>query len=120
MVAPRTEDDPRAVARVAPGKVLLVRLLNASYSILRTRLGIDAEVVAIDNVALGSPQAPGSRPFRIPAGETFELTSAQRYVMLVRPTSPGTVPVQMEFLDWSRRRIQAGGRGVARTEIRVG
>lgn len=117
---PRTLTDPGIVRTVRAGQTLLIRLLNASYSILRTRIGIDVEVFGVDGCELGSPSEPGSRPFVIKAGEPFELSSAQRYGMIVRPQTPGvTIPVEMEFLDWSRRRLQNGGKGIASTVIKV-
>lgn len=116
---PRTQTSAKVVPTLRAGQTLLIRLLNASYSILRTRIGVDVEVVGVDGSELGSPYAPGSRPFTIRANEPFELTSAQRYALIVRPTATGEIPVLMEFLDWSRRRIQAGGKGIVRTAIRV-
>lgn len=115
----RTMTDPRVAVSARVGQRVLIRLLNASYSILRVRFGIDIMVHSVDGVGLGSAVEPWSRPFLIPAGEAFELTSAQRYGIIVTPVAPGVIPVDMEFLHWIRRDVQAAGRGVARTVIKV-
>ena len=117
--APNTVSDPRAVVRARTGDRILIRLLNASYSILRTQLGIDATVVSVDGRALGRPGSPWSRPFTIPAGQRFELTSAQRYDLLIEPTQAATYNARFEFLHWISRQVHDNGRGVANTRIIV-
>jgi hypothetical protein len=98
---------------------VLVRLLNASYGMLRTTLGLDALVVGVDGRALGRPGSPWSRPFTIPANTPFELSTAQRYDMIVSSANAGTFPVKFEFLNWITRAIQDNGRGIANTRIVV-
>lgn len=117
--APNTMTDPRVMVRGFRNQPILVRLLNASYSVLRTTLGIDAQVVGIDGHQLGGPDRPWNRPFMIRANQPFELTTAQRYDLIINPTAAGTYPVRMEFLDWVKRRIQNNGAGVAQTQIVV-
>lgn len=115
-----TMNDPRVVVRAHPGQRILVRLLNASYGLLRTTLGVDALVVGVDGRALGRPGAPWSRPFLLPANRPFELTSAQRYDLLITPPAAGIYNARFEFLHWITRSIQDNGRGVANTRIIVG
>lgn len=117
--APNTLTDPRVVVRAQRGQRILVRLLNASYSTLRTRLGVDALVVGVDGRGLGRPGSPWSRPFTIPANQPFELTSAQRYDLIITPPAAGTYNARFEFLHWITRAIQDNGRGVAATRIIV-
>ncbi len=117
--APNTLSDPRVVVRARRGERILVRLLNASYGILRTTLGVDATVVAIDGHGLGRADAPWSQPFVIPARQPFELTSAQRYDLMITPPSTGTYSARFEFLNWITRAIQNGGSGIAETKIIV-
>lgn len=117
--APNTLTDSRVVVRARAGQRILVRLLNASYSILRTTLGVDAMVVGVDGRGLGRPGAPWSRPFTIPANQPFELTSAQRYDLILTPPGPGTYSARFDFLHWITRAIQDQGRGVAATRIFV-
>ncbi len=117
--APNTNTDPRAVVRARGGERILIRLLNGSYSVLRTTLGVDAMVVGVDGRGLGRTGAPWSRPFAIPAGQPFELTTAQRYDLLITPPHAGEYPVRFEFLNWITRAVQDRGRGVALTRIIV-
>jgi FtsP/CotA-like multicopper oxidase with cupredoxin domain len=113
----RTMTDSRAVATVAAGKTLLIRLLNASYSVLRVTLGVDAEVHAVDGSRLG--ERPWNRPFAIPANQPFELTTAQRWGLLIKPTQRGEISARMEFRHWITGRLQDNGRGVLNTRIIV-
>ena len=115
-----TRTDPRVAVTARVGQKILVRMLNASYSIIRTTIeGLDAQVIAVDGHPLGTPDRPWSRPFTIPAGTPFELTSAQRFDLLIEADVLGTHLVRMEFLDWIEREIQDDGNGVAETTITV-
>jgi hypothetical protein len=97
-------ENPLFGALVAPtvgvGQTLLIRVLNADYIIHQITLGIDVEVIAMDGRALGAtPETQYSRPFRIPAGTSFRLTSAMRWDLIIRPTVAGTIPATVEFLN---------------------
>lgn len=114
---PQTRTDPRIVANIAPGHTMVARVLNAGYTIQRHTFGLDVEVIEIDGRTLGKPpRAQYSRPFTIPAGTPFELTSAQRWALLIRPTQPGTFPVRTEFQHWITRDVL----GITETFINVG
>ena len=111
-----TITDPRALARASVGDTVLVRLLNACYAVQEYRIGADALVIAEDGRALGVPPfGQYSEPFSIPAGQPFQLTSAMRYDILVRPTKPGPITFQVDYLDW----IAGTVRGRATTAILV-
>lgn len=56
---------------------------------------MDAELTAVDGHFMGGD--PWEHRVVIPAGQWFELTSAQRYGLLLRPTRTGTFGVRMEF-----------------------
>lgn len=112
-----TLTDRRAVISARVGDSILIRLLNASYSIIRTTLGIDATVYGVDGHFIGSE--PWEHPFVIPANQPFELTSAQRYGLIIRATERGAFPARIEFLNWVNRRVQDNGRGVIDTKIVV-
>lgn len=108
--------DPRAMGTTQVGKTVLVRLLNASYSVQEYRIGADVLVIAQDGRAYGvPPYGIYSQPFWNPAGRPFRLTSAMRHDMIIRPTSTGVIPMQVDYWDW------AGGGllGRARTQIVV-
>jgi FtsP/CotA-like multicopper oxidase with cupredoxin domain len=113
----RTLTDPKIVATAKLGETILIRLLNASYSVLRTTFEVDVAVVACDGHRLGKEAWNSVR--LVPKGTPIELTTAGRYDILVTPAQRGTYPVTLEFLHWVTRRIQDNGRGVARTKIVV-
>jgi hypothetical protein len=97
--------------------VILIRLLNASYSILRVTFGCDVYVVGCDGHRLGKDS--WCSPRLIPKGASIELTTAGRFDILATPPTRGTYPVTIEFLHWITRRVQDDGRGVAKTKIVV-
>ena len=120
----KTMSDPRTVVNVKVGETALIRLLNASYSILRIKIDIETELIGVDghslrNNAMPAPNEPWERRVKIPAGTWFELTTAQRYALLVRPTQSGTFNARIEFRDWITRKIQNNGQGVINTKIYV-
>lgn len=113
----RTMTHPETVVSARVGDSILIRLLNASYSVLRVTLGIDAVVHAVDCQTLGDD--PWSRPFAVAANQPFELTSAQRWGLIIKPTQTGEFSARMEFLHWITRQVQHDGRGVINTKIVV-
>jgi multisubunit Na+/H+ antiporter MnhC subunit len=53
-----------------------------------------------DTTAIGMPPAQAySRPFALPAGTPFQLTSAMRWDLIVKPTTPGTFLATIDFLN---------------------
>lgn len=62
-----------------------------------------------------SPHSPYSRPFLIPSGAPFELTTARRWGLIIRPTAAGGYPVKVEYRHW----ITGDVLGVAETFIHV-
>lgn len=108
----------RVNARV--GQRILIRMLNASYSLVTMRIqGLDATIYGIDGRHLGSPDCPWSKPILLPSGTPHETISAQRRDMIVIPSARGQYRVTFEFRDWVSGQIQDGGRGVAHTLINV-
>lgn len=108
--------DPRAAVAARVGQTVLIRLLNASYAVTECRIGAPVEVIAQDGRPLGVPPFGAySAPFTIPAGTPFQLTTAMRYDLLVKPTATGTIPFQADYLDWRGY----GSRGRLRTTITV-
>ncbi len=116
VIRPNTRTDPDTgppATLVAPtvrvGQTLLVRLLNAGYTIQEYRIGrpgdaLDATVIATDGRPFGIPGTENqySSPFVIPAGTRFRLTTARRIDMLFRPTVPGIFPVVIKHIDWTK------------------
>lgn len=112
-----TMTDPKVMATVRLGQRLLVRIINAGYSVLRINMGHNAQLVGVDGRLLG--RHPWNRVDPIAADTSMILTTAGRFDFLFTPTRRGTFPVQMEFLDWIKGTVQDGGRGVVNTQIRV-
>jgi len=122
---PRRKNDPTAVTAadspavaptVAAGQTLLIRIINADYLVQQYTLGVDVDVIGMDGRALGVPPfMQYSRPFRIPAGTPFQLTSAMRWDLLVRPTVVGPVAATVEFFE----QITGNRLYTARTTINV-
>jgi FtsP/CotA-like multicopper oxidase with cupredoxin domain len=108
--------DRRAAVSAAPGQTILLRVLNASYTIARITVGAPATVIAQDGRPLGvPPYGRYSAPRQLPANTPILLNTAQRHDVLVRPAGRGTIPCQVDYLDWRGY----GLRGRARTTITV-
>lgn len=116
IIRPDTPTDPETgppASLVAPtvrvGQTLLVRLLNAGYTIQEYQIGrpgdaLDATVIATDGRPFGIPGTENqyASPFVIPGGTLFRLTSARRLDLLFRPTAPGEFPVTIKHIDWTK------------------
>ena len=116
---PSDPDHPGVAATVHVGQTLLVRLLSAAYSLNRfTISGLDAEIIAVDGRVLGqTPYTQYSQPRTISAGVVFDLVAAQRFDLLIKPTTNdiGTHKVVVEF----RHHINQQTMGIAETFIHV-
>ena len=90
---PHSLTDPRAAVTAEVGQTILARITNGGYFPQRITFGgLEAEVIGSD-----------SRPF--PDGRSFKtksllVGSAERYMLLLRPTSPGTYVVRLEHVHW--------------------
>jgi FtsP/CotA-like multicopper oxidase with cupredoxin domain len=117
---PRTMTDDRVRIKAKLGQTILIRHLNASYSILRTRIeGLDATIYGMDGRPLQDADCPWASPLLIPAGTSFDSVSAQRHDMIIKATKVGSYPVTVEFRDWITGDIHDNGRGVCQTVIDV-
>ena len=93
-------------------------MLNASYSTLRVTLGCDAMWAGCDGHGMGL--RPWCDPVKIPAGTPIELSTAQRYDLILAPDRQrGTYPAKMEFLHWITGKVQNNGAGVVQTKVVV-
>ncbi len=97
----------------SPGNKILIRLLNASYSVLQVLFeGLEVTVISVDGHALNKPW---NSWMRIPPGQAFHLPTAQRYDILIDTTSPanagksGTHKVNFEFQHWVTRQAHNAG-----------
>ena len=102
--------DPRVAITAQGGQNVLIRLLNAGYTIQEYTLGIDATVIAQDGHPLGVPPVDQySFPFVIPANTPFRLTTAMRWDLVVNTPLPATVPrtfpFQVKYIDLNNGRV---------------
>lgn len=112
-----TLTDQKVAATARIGETVLLRILNASYSILRVTFQTSVTCVSCDGHRLG--KEAWNAPIVFPANTPIELTSAARLDFLFKATRPGVIGVKIEFLHWITRRVQDYGRGVAKTQIVV-
>ncbi|MDW7711998.1 MAG: multicopper oxidase domain-containing protein [Deferrisomatales bacterium] len=111
---------PRVAVSARPGDTILLRILNAAYTRARFVFpsSLAAEVIAVDGKALGgSGHRSYSQPFPLSElDHRFELTTAQRWDVLIPNAPAGEWEVGVEFRDW----ISGALLGRARTRITVG
>jgi hypothetical protein len=100
---PRSLTDPRVAVTCRRGERVLLRLLNAAYGPVVVVLPFDARCINVDGHTLGGPKNERySRPYTIPAGLPVELSTAQRYDLLIEPDKAGTFIVPFHFQHWIR------------------
>jgi hypothetical protein len=111
---------PRVAVSAQPGETVLLRILNASYT--RTRFifppALNAEVIAMDGKVLGGAGHKSySHPFPLAEmNHSFELTSAQRWEVLLENVPAGSWEIAVEYRHW----ISGAVLGEAKTVITVG
>jgi hypothetical protein len=113
---PQTRAHPDVAVNCRVGERVLVRLLNAAYGPVDVVLPFDAECVSVDGHALGGPHDHRySYPYGVSAGSTIELSTAQRYDLLLVPDRPGVFNVPFIFKEW----VRGDEFGLAETTITV-
>jgi len=96
-----TITDPGVAVSARAGDTVLIRLLNAGYTVQEYTLGLDAWAIASDGHPFGVPPRNAySSPFLLPSGTPFRLTTARRVDLLVRATTAGTFPFAVKYIDW--------------------
>jgi hypothetical protein len=113
----RTLTDTRTVINAKLGQTILIRLANASYSVLETTIGLPGTCYSMDGCALGKDS--WNVPLALPANRPFTMSTAQRRDIIIKPTARGTFPVRFRFLNWITGQVQDGGRGILDTRIIV-
>lgn len=103
---PRTRTDRRIAVTCRIGERILVRLLNAAYGPITVTLPFDAECINVDGHALGyGSEGRYSSPYTIPAGSPLEISTAQRYDLLLEPDQTGVFEVPFNFIHWTKREV---------------
>jgi hypothetical protein len=126
---PTRSDVPTDAQKIvaAPGQRILIRLLNAAYSVVKVTIeGLSSNVVIVDGRPLNQPWNEWAP---VPRDTSFFIGTAQRRTILIDTTAPanagrrGTFRVSFEFQHWiTRQRHNAGDRaheGFAFTTITI-
>ncbi len=88
------------------GQTVLIRVLNAGYTVQRFRIGLPVEVTSMDGHPLGvHPEHAYSHPFRREANEQFSLTVAMRQELFIEAARPGEFPIEIEFVHFTKRTV---------------
>jgi hypothetical protein len=101
-------DGAQVAITAGVNKNVLIRVVNAAYLRTRWRLnGLDATVVSIDGRSLGvPPHGAYNSAFDLPANTFFELTTAQRWDLLVRtPAAPGAFSATVEYRHFTNNQL---------------
>lgn len=113
---PNTEamHDERVAIDAKSGDKVLIRLLNASFSLVRVKIeGLQGQIIAVDGKALASAENPWTKwsPVR-PNHPVYMATGARNDILIdLDPEKSGIVAggdylVTFEFLDWEKRAIR--------------
>lgn len=110
-------DDPSLRIDGSVGQSILLRYINASYSIQELTLPVAATVIAWD----GHPLGVGgfhrfSYPYVVPAGRPIRTTSARRFQLMVDSSAPVTGMAEIRYYDWIKGVTAAP---IARVQIPV-
>ncbi|MDP3880520.1 MAG: multicopper oxidase domain-containing protein [Dehalococcoidales bacterium] len=100
----RIDDDTpfeKAAINCKVGQTVLLRFIDATYTVNEIRLGLPWTLVAEDGYPFGVlPRTRYSRPVNYEAGQPIRLTAAMRGDALIRPTTPGRFPCTIDFFHW--------------------
>lgn len=92
--------DPRVAVTTSLGQTILIRFLNASYSLIKFTLEIDATIIAMDGRPLGKrPYGQYSYPINIKANTSIETTPARRFDLIVKPKTTGVFQAKFEHYN---------------------
>lgn len=94
------------------GDKILIRMLNASYSIVKVTLPLEAKIISVDARPLSQPW---NRWITHTAREPFYLSTATRYELLIDLAAPanrnatGVLTADFEFQHWCKRVVHNKG-----------
>lgn len=118
----------------ADGRKILIRFLNASYSVVDVRFPYDVTVIAMGGIPLGATEKTQySRPYVLPKGSALASISARRFEIILDTANLGGAPlifndnepVESQFVhatltyyDWVKSR-PGGKRAIVRIPITI-
>jgi FtsP/CotA-like multicopper oxidase with cupredoxin domain len=102
-----------------PGDKILIRMLNASYSVLKIKMVCGCKIISVDGHPVGDEERPWSQPRALVRGDDLYLTTAGRHEILIDTTGFTTDPnpdtvyhldepyyFEVEFQHWATRKTQ--------------
>ncbi|MCX7770348.1 MAG: multicopper oxidase domain-containing protein, partial [Proteobacteria bacterium] len=96
--------DPAVAINAQIGQKILIRIVNAGYTLQKFTIPLDFKVIAMDGIPLGKPPfGKYSSPINFKANSTFELTSARRWDILIEAKTTGVFTAKVEHFDIIRR-----------------
>ncbi|MBI4295100.1 MAG: multicopper oxidase domain-containing protein [Chloroflexi bacterium] len=111
--ARRADDDTpfeKAAINCKVGQTVLLRFIDATYTVTEIRLGLPAQIIAEDGYPFGvPPRGQYSHPIDLVPGQPVRITAAMRGDMLIRPTEPGSFPCTIDHFHWiTGKRLYTG------------
>lgn len=102
---PRRVDDntpwEKAAVNCKVGQTVLVRTIDATYTVNEMRIGLPWTAIAEDGYPFGvPPRCQYSHPIEFAADQPVRFTAAMRFDTIIRPTKPGKFPVTFDFFHW--------------------
>lgn len=92
-------------------QTILIRVLCAAYVKIKVTFPLDVVVIAFDGRALGVPPfGRYNHPFTVPAGTPFEMTTAQRFEVLMRSDRPINTYANVEYRHHMNDALLMNGR----------
>jgi hypothetical protein len=91
--------DPRVAITAAPSERVLLRYLNAGYTITKVTLPVDGVIIAWDGHPLGLGGIHQfSSPYLVTAGTSIVISTARRFDMIFTGTGSGNATI--DVYDW--------------------
>lgn len=111
----KSATDSKVAITARKGQRILIRMLNASYSVLGVKInGIASQLISVDGHAIAAPDRPWSSAFPFKAGAEIKLATAMRHDVWIDTSSvnPGSYKVEFKFYDWVTKKIHNKGQGL--------
>jgi len=104
----KTATDPSVAVTATQGDKVLIRALNASYSVVGISLGgLQAECVSIDGRTLATSDRPWSRKQFFRQNQEIIMATAMRHDLYIDTSTvaPGTYTVTFRYYDWVTKKV---------------
>ncbi len=106
--------DERVAIDAKAGDKVLIRLLNASFSLVRVKIeGLQGQIISVDGNALASAEHPWSKWCPVKPNHPVYLATGARNDILIDldPEKSGIIAkgdylVTFDFLDWEKRALR--------------